>query len=251
MQKLVNLKQNYLKEIDYQSKYIVKRLISGKLVTTNILNFIIELYNTEQETKIFEIKDKFIYSGHQAITSDFEFFISRILYHYSKEAGKDWEISLRKSIQDKKTKKQVQPDILIRKKGKIIAILEIKVKAGYMQCFFSKIREKKDIDKGYNTKELINKIKSQLKKYSKLENCGKDKVFVLLPTFALVSRKTNSEEIFDFKMQFEKNSGLEKSNLIILSNNKDLDLSNPKEERLDPSNDFERFIKKISVKNRR
>lgn len=245
---LIKLKQNYFTEIDNKSKYLAKRLSASKKISKQILEFIIELYDSENESNNNFNKDNYKSSGHQPITSDFEFFISRILYYYSKINKLNWEISLRCSQQDKNTKKQVQPDILIRRKNKIIAILEIKVKAGYMQCVFSKIREKKDIEKGYNTKEIIDKTKSQLKKYSKLESCGKKKIFVLLPTFALVSRKNNAETADNFRSQFAKNTRLNKDNLIILSKNKDLDLSKSNG-NLDATGEFERFIKNISARN--
>ena len=89
MQKLLSLKQNYFKEIDNRAKNLAKNLVHSNLkdafVTNEILKFIIELYNSENKSNSNFIKEDFKSSSHQAITSDFEFFISRILYHYSKE----------------------------------------------------------------------------------------------------------------------------------------------------------------------
>lgn len=265
MQKLLSLKQNYFKEIDNRAKNLAKNLVHSNLkdafVTNEILKFIIELYNSENKSNSNFIKEDFKSSGHQAITSDVEFFISRILYHYSKEKKFDWEINLRCQKKDYKQNKQIAPDILItNKKGKIVAIIEIKVRAGYMQCFFSKIRadkEKKILSQNkqskYNPKEVIKKYHDQLKKYSQMDSRGKEKTFVLLPTFILVSRKDNKESIKDFKKEFEKNSKLSKNNLIVLSGDKDLDLAKIKETNyingkleLHPTNEFERFIKNIS-----
>lgn len=267
MQELIDFKQNYLKEIDNRAKRLARNLSHSKQktnsVTNDILKFIIELYDSENNANNYFNKEDYKSSGHQAITSDFEFFISRILYHYSKEEGLDWEINLRCQKKDQNQGKQIAPDILITdNKGKIVAIIEIKVKAGYMQCFFSKIRADKERyilsqnkQSKYNPEEVINKYYNQLKKYYQMSGASKKKTFVLLPTFILVSRKDNKEGIKDFKKQFQKNSTLNKDNLIILSNNKDLDLSKIKEENynkgkleLNPTDEFEKFIKNISKK---
>jgi len=82
-----------------------------------------------------------------------------------------------------------------------------------------------------------------LKKYYETYNIKPKQVFVLLPSLKLVHRKKSTQQIKDYEIQFRKNSGLPRKNLILLSNNPLLNLSsNPSRNKYQPTNNFEKFI---------
>lgn len=210
-----------------------------------LLDYISELYDSVKVEKNFTNK-KFESAYHAPVTSDLEFLIARILYHYSKIKNLDWKIYLRRQ------KKKTAPDIRIDKNNKTIAIVEIKARAGWIQPFFSKEREKKDIRKlkkgtsKFDPKDLIKKQKSQLSKYIKTFKINKEQIFMLLPTLSGVHRKTSNRKFSDYEKDFVRNSGLKKENFILLSKNLILDLD-PECKRKDyqPTDRFEKFIKKL------
>lgn len=145
---------------------------------------------------------------------------------------------------NKKSGKLVVPDIKIEKNEKIVAIIEIKAKAGWMQSFFFKeIKSRKN-------KESIEKNRDQLLKYANIKGSSRNKVFVFLPTFIHVSRRRHELGVQQYRNGFAKNSTLRKSNLITLSSNPFLNLADLNEDKknnqFNPTDDFEEFIKALS-----
>lgn len=138
----------------------------------------------------------------------------------------------------------ITPDIKIEKSGKIIAIMEIKAKAGWIQPFFSDKRAQRDREQGKDPDKLISKARNQLLKYSEI--CNKRRIFVILPTFAHVSRIKYGNSSEDYRKTFARNSTLSKNNLIILSRNTKLNLSeNNTLGAYEPTEDFENLMKKL------
>jgi hypothetical protein len=71
-------------------------------------------------------------------------------------------------------------------------------------------------------------------------------VFLLLPTLALVHRKKSSKTVDEYKAHFEQISGLSKENLVLLSNNAELDLSYGRGDLdLQPTDAFERMLQRL------
>lgn len=255
---LIQLKKNYNNYLDKRAKNIAKLLKENKKVSELLLDYISDLYDCANTEKDFS-NSKFQSAYHQPITADLEFLLARIFYHYSIFKKLNWVISLRKQKKNIQTGKLVAPDIKIEKDNKIVAIIEVKAKAGWMQTFFSKQRELKDKKMGRKPEKKIQEAKEQLLKYSCLDDCNKSKVFVFLPTFIHVSRKKYKDTIENYRKTFAKNSTLNKNNLIILSKNISLNLSssNPKKDEkskkdgkpnkdYEPTNDFENFIKLLT-----
>lgn len=231
--------------LDDSAKNIAISFTNNLKISEVILNQIINLYGKAKIEQHFK-DDFFDSSYHAPITGDFEFFISRILYNLSKVKNKSWKILLRKQ------EKKYAPDIRIVRDGKTLFIVEIKAKAGWIQCFFSPDRYENDLNRfntgrkpDFNPDDLNERVRKQFNNYHDAYNLPKNNIFLLLPTFALVHRKkykTDLEQYYDF---FEKQSGLPKNNLILLSSNLDLDLSNPKDKILSPTDDFDNFLNYI------
>lgn len=242
---MYNSKVSFYNKIDEVSINISKLLIDKKLVSKEILLNIIDIYKSAKIEKNYE-NENFLTAYHSPITGDFEFFISRILYNYSLLLNLNWKIYLRKQ------KGKTVPDIRIEKNDKTIAIIEIKAKAGWIQPVFSIDRFNKDLSNfengisNYNPQNSINDFRSQINKYAETYEIDKSKIYILLPTLKLVHRENYRKEIEDYENYFEKTSDLSKDNFILLSNNKDLDLSNPKNNELLASNKFENMILKLS-----
>jgi hypothetical protein len=222
--------------------------LEGKYsITEEILKAIITLYDSAKIEQYFKEDDLFDSAYHTPITGEFEFFIARILYHLSNVKKCNWKILLRK--QENKT----APDIRLLKNNKTIAVIEIKAKAGWMQCFFSPERLDSDIKRfeshksKLNPLDLIENQKNQLKKYYETFEITNRDVFLLLPTFALVHRKKYTTELTGYYDYFEHNSGLPKENFILLSENLHLNLSkpNPNGEGLMPTSNFENLLTKL------
>jgi len=241
-------KNKFYKILDNIAKKIASDISKNKKVTQKLLIAISDLYDSANSEKKFG-DDFFRVAYHNPVTSEFEFLIARILYHYGKKFN--WKIYLRNQSKGKDGKLHV-PDIRIEKNGKNIAIIEIKVKAGWIQYFFSKERVKKDL-KRYkegsltkHPKEMIKESRKQLKKYSKNFNVSYSKVFVLLPTLKLVHRKKSQRLLVDYKKDFSKHAKLPEENLIMLSENLNLDLEeNNKTEEYKPTNEFEKFVRSL------
>jgi len=245
MKKLIQLKKGYYNYLDRKARHLAFNLSKGQEVTKLLLDYISELYDSAKSEKDF-INDKFESAYHNPITSDLEFLIVRTLYHYSNIKNLNWKVCLRKQ------KGKTAPDIRVDKNNKTIAIIEIKARAGWIQPFFSQEREKKDTKKlkegtgKYDPKDLIKNQKYQLSKYVKTFKIKKDQIFLLLPTLSGVHRKISNRKLSDYENDFAKNSGLSKDNLILLSKNLLLNLSpDCKRKNYQPTDKFERFIKKI------
>ena len=249
---LFTIKENYYQKLNSIAKDLASKLIENKDITEKILLIINELYNSVNLEKSFN-NENFRSAYHNPITSELEFFVARILFHYSNQNSLKWKIFLRCQSKGKDGKMHV-PDIRIEKNYKTITIVEIKAKAGWIQPFFSKEKTLKDYKKfkegksDYNPYKHITQIKDRLKNYAYNFDMDYNKFFVLLPSLILVSRKNDSMKIADYKNDFSKNSELSTSNLILLSYNQSLDLSfkSIKKEELMPSCEFEDFIKKIN-----
>ena len=247
VQKLVQLKKDYYEYLDRKAKYVADKLSKSQPVTNLILDYTKELYNSAKiEIDNFNNK-KFESAYHNPISSELEFLIARILYHYSNSNKLNWKIYLRRQIN------KATPGIGIESNIKTLAIIEIKAKAGWIQPLFSKKRYQKDKKKlkegrsSFNPEELINKTKTRLKKYCQTYNIEPKQIFVILPSLERVHRKTLTEKLEDYEKWFAKSSELPKENFILLSKNLNLDLSsNPKRKEYKPTKRFERLISLLS-----
>lgn len=243
--KLINLKKQYFNYLDRKARHIARKLTKKQKVTKLLLDYISELYDSANTEKDFS-NDNFQSAYHQPITSELEFLLARIFYHFSNMQKLGWSIRLRKQKKSDRIGKLVAPDIQIEKKGKVIAVIEIKAKAGWMQTFFSDKRALSDKEKGRDPEKIIKKARDQLMKYSCIDGCNKNKIFVFLPTFAHVDRKKYNDTVENYRKTFANNSTLNKENLIVLSRNASLNLSATNERKTYlPTEDFERFIKNI------
>lgn len=243
--KLSELKKMYYAQLDRKARYIARRMSEGKSVGRLLLLSIEELYLSAHTQESFD-QDAFRVRYHNPISSELEFLIARILHHYSNFEKLQWAIYVR--CQKGKT----APDIRIDYNGKTLAIVEIKAKAGWIQPFFSSERAGKDMAKlkegksSFNPDDLIKRVSAQFKKYYETYNVTPEQIFVLLPSLALVHRKRSKRILDDYEKDFARNSGLPKSNLILLSNNLLLDLSPIKEgKKYEPTGHFERLIQSL------
>jgi len=91
---------------------------------------------------------KFESAYHNAISSDCEFLISRVLYYFAHFKKLDWKIYLRRQF------KGTAPDIRTESGNKTIVIIEIKSKAGWIQSIFSKERYRKQKKDTRTTKSM-------------------------------------------------------------------------------------------------
>ncbi|MGA2522804.1 MAG: hypothetical protein ABSF65_01475 [Candidatus Bathyarchaeia archaeon] len=244
-QKLSELKSNYYAYLDRKARHIACRLSEGKAVGKLLLLSIEELYSSAHTQRSFD-QDNFRVRYHNPISSELEFVIARVMLHYSRFQNLHWSIYLR--CQQGKT----APDIRIAYGGKTLAILEIKAKAGWIQAFFSSERANKDLAKlkegksNFDPEALIQRVSMQFKKYYETYNISPEQVFVLLPSLALVHRKSSSRILDDYVNDFANNSGLPKNNLILLSNNLLLDLSPiRKGKKYEPTGRFGQFIQSL------
>lgn len=244
------IKKKYFDKIDERAKELSIMFSKGYPITEDIIKTIIELYSAAKIEQDYSEGNEFFEAAyHTPVTGDLEFFISRILYHYSQLTNSHWKISLRK--QEGKT----APDIRISKENRTIGVVEIKAKAGWIQPVFSPERYsyfKEKFDKklnSYNPDDAIIKFKEQIDKYRISFDLTPTDVFVFLPTLKLVHRKKSQLTLDDYQSYFEKKSGLDRINWLLLSENFNLDLANPKKnEVLLPTNNFELFIKSLSKK---
>jgi len=244
---MLSYKKLYYDSIDKMAKKIADNFVAGDLVTEDILKFINELYDSAKVEQSF--KTSFFETAyHSPISSELEFYIARIFYHLSELEGKEWTILLRR--QQGKT----APDIRIEKRGKTIAIVEIKAKAGWIQPFFSEQRynvDKERFENGssFDPDALIVKSRKQLTKYSETFDITNNDIFLFLPTLALVHRKKYNTSLEEYRSYFSKTSGFPEENLILLSKNKSLDLSLAIEgKKLSPTSDFEKLLDKLLKK---
>lgn len=245
-QKLAKLKKDCYSYLDRKARYVAGRLSTGKEVTPLLLDYIKVLYDSAKAESNFT-DERFEVAYHPPISSELEFLIARILYHYSNFKKHDWKIFLRRQAIKKGS--QTAPDIRIESRGKTISIIEVKAKAGWIQPFFSSERVKKDLIRlrqgktDFDPRERIKKVSKQLEKYYRTYGMTPRHVFVFLPSLILVHRKKSKRQVEDYEKDFIKNSGLSRDNLILLSNNPSLNLSsNPSRKEYNPTNRLENFI---------
>jgi len=155
-QKLTKLKKDYYNYLDRKARYIAYKLSKSQPATKLILDYIKELY---ESAKVDNLKNnKFESAYHNPISSELEFLIARVLYHYSNFKKTDWKIYLRRQVG------KTAPDIRIESNNKTLAIIEVKAKAGWIQPFFSKERYAKDMKKlrsgesDFDPRDLIKKL---------------------------------------------------------------------------------------------
>ena len=244
---MLSYKKLYYDSIDKMAKKIADNFVAGGSITQEILKFINELYDSAKVEQSFK-SSSFETAYHAPISSELEFYIARIFYHLSELERKKWKILLRR--QQGKT----APDIRIEKGGKTIAIVEIKAKAGWIQPFFSEQRyniDKERFENGssFDPDALIVKSREQLTKYFQVFAITNDDIFLFLPTLALVHRKKYNTTLEEYRNYFSQTSGFPKENLILLSENKSLDLSLAIEgKELSPTRDFEKLLDKLLKK---
>lgn len=244
---MLSYKKLYYDSIDKMAKKIADNFVAGGSITQEILKFINELYDSAKVEQSFK-SSSFETAYHAPISSELEFYIARIFYHLSELERKEWKILLRR--QQGKT----APDIRIEKGGKTIAIVEIKAKAGWIQPFFSEQRynvDKERFENGssFDPDALIVKSREQLTKYFQVFAITNDDIFLFLPTLALVHRKKYNTTLEEYRNYFSQTSGFPKENLILLSENKSLDLSLAIEgKKLSPTRDFEKLLDKLLKK---
>ena len=130
---MLSKKLDFLNEIDQNAKNLAEEFSKGQSITSDVMKIIISLYESAKVEKEFK-NEHFDSAYHSPITGNFEFFIARILYHYSNVKNLDWKILLRKQ------EKKAAPDIRIVKNNTNIAVIEIKAKAGWIQSVFSEER---------------------------------------------------------------------------------------------------------------
>ncbi|MFA6151012.1 MAG: hypothetical protein WC716_06820 [Chitinophagaceae bacterium] len=234
---------SYLIKIDDFSKLLATEYISGERITERILTTIVTLYECAKVERYFE-DAHFETAYHSPITGELEFFIARILFHYSTLKNKEWKVYLRR--QENRT----APDIRLSKNEKTFAIIEVKAKAGWIQQFLSPVRFQVDLEKYnsgasiFNPNDLINTSKNQLHKYSENFGIETDCIFFLLPTLKLVHRKKYSTSLAQYYEYFASTSGLPRENFILLSNNVNLDLSG-RDRDFNPTENFENLISQL------
>lgn len=224
---------------------IAERLTNNKPVSKEILRVVNELYKS---SKLNSFEDSnFDSAYHNPITSDFEFYLSRIFYHLSEMNGLGWSVHLRRQ------KNKCAPDIRVDKDGKPLFIIEVKVKAGWMQEVFSDERYNKDLEKykagkiKLNPAERRGKARNQLSKYEEKLNVPIERVFVLLASLENVHRKKYVNANVDtYKQTFIRNTGLPEENIVVLTSTLDKDLSKiASVDEVEASNDFEKIVQKI------
>lgn len=242
-------KKSFYERIDLKANKIAQKFTDGEKITYKILEEIIDIYDSAKVEQDFT-DDFFETAYHSPISGDLEFFIARILYHFSKLNEQGWKILLRRQ------EKNTAPDIRLLKENKTFAIIEVKAKAGWIQPFLSPERIQKDKEKllrgesDFDPEILIAKTRSQLNKYYETFNIRHNDVFLFLPTLALVHRVKYSTELSGYYDYFSSTSGLPKENLILLSLNKRLDLDklDKKTSDLQPTDHFEKLIDRLTNK---
>lgn len=213
---------NYYAKVDRMANQHAELFMSTNKISSEIVNMIIELYNDVKIEK--QYNSSFFESAYQmSITPLFEFYLARFLFHTSLRGNYGWKIFLRRQIG------KSAPDLRIEKDGRTIGIIEVKIKGGWIQAFFSEERFNNDKTRlalgksKYNPQELINNQNNQLQKYK--EAFHDPLVFMLLPTFNMVHRKYYSANYQSYKDNFTKNTGKDKRYLVVMSRNLRLNLA--------------------------
>ena len=230
--KLRVLQKSYYDYLDRKARNLAK-IHSTKL----LLVYIHELYTCTNIESDFR-NDNFETAYHHPVTSDLEFLIARTVYHYLKrsKSKSDWKVYLRRQVDG------VAPDVRISKNDKTMAIIEIKAKVGWIQPVFSKRAVERDPK---NAKVTIKSFKEQLEKYQEKFKIKKNQIFVLIPSLKEAHRAEGI--LSEYVSNFVNNSGLDKNNLMLLSENLKLDLDKKgiPNTSYKPTKHFEDFIKSL------
>jgi hypothetical protein len=234
-----------LDELDEGAKKLAVRPVEGTVFTDAILRTTAQLYRLAQSETRF--KDAFFESAyHSPITGDLEFFLARVLYWYSSEKSLRWKILLRRQV------KRVVPDIRIEIDGSTTAIIEVKAKVGFQQCCYSKERFEYDLERfnsgksKSNPAEQIERVRGQFQKYQQTFNLPFERVYLFLPTLAMVHREKYSTTLNQYYKYISTTTGLPQKNLIILSKALRLNLAKKLPNELMPTGNFERMLLKLS-----
>jgi hypothetical protein len=246
MMTIQDIFKEYYLTIDFKSQDIADLASNNQDISEIILKFINEIYQSVNAEKSFH-DDHFDSAYHLITTPLVEFFIARIIYHYSKKNNLNWMINLRR--QEQKT----APDIRIYKKlndnEKTLAIIEIKTKISWMQACFSEYRAKADEKKRQEDQsraDSIDDFQKQLQKYSDIYDTPKEHIFVLIPSLYGAYKPRINNNIEEYKTQFYRVTNLKKENLILLSNNPRLNLEVYDNIEMQPTNNFESMLKIIA-----
>jgi len=244
--KLAGLRKQYYSCLDGKASYMASQLTHDKQITKLMLDCIKEMYEAAKSEGLPEIGDPYFESAyHPPISSDLEFLIARILYHYSRQQNLGWKILLRRQVE------KTAPDIRVELGDRTLAIVEVKAKAGWIQYIFSDDRYNSDMKKyregkGQDPEISVKRFREQCSKYCSTFGLAKDQVFILLPSLILVHRKRSSHNAQYYEKTFLRNSGLSKHSFILLSRNLLLDLSsNPTRNEYRPTDRFERFVDRL------
>lgn len=234
---------DFYAKIDQKASQHAELFMNMNKITTEIVNMIIELYNDVKIEKQYD--SSFFESAYQmSITPLFEFYLARFLFHTSLRRKYGWKIFLRRQIG------KCAPDLRIEKDGRTIGIIEVKIKGGWIQSFFSEERFKNDktrLAQGkskYDPQETINSQNIQLQKYK--EAFHDPLVFMLLPTFNMVHRKHYSANYQSYKDNFTRNTGKDGRFLVVMSRNLRLNLAEViSDSDMMITNEFENMMNEI------
>lgn len=242
-----------LEAIDSNALQIATTYTNNKPVSELLLSSIKNLYDSAKIEREFYVEGRFEVAYHAPITSELEFFIARILFHFSEIKKLHWKIYLRRQ------KRKTAPDIRIEINDKTIAIIEVKAKGGWIQPFLSDDRYDNEIkkfvegvsDPNKHPDLIRKKVRNQLDNYRKAFKLPGKNIFFVLPTLALVNRKHYNRTYEDYRNMFKRNSGLPKSNYILLSQSLVLDLSYKRKRKnidiqMEPTECFEYMLKTLS-----
>lgn len=244
MSKVISLKYSYFNALDAQSRYLARSLDRNRRITRGLLKYTQQLYQASKPDRFRD--NQFEMAYHNPITSDFEFLLARLLYHYSSLKKLRWKVLLRRQVG------KTAPDIRIENdSGRTLAIIEIKVKGGWIQPFLSKERFKKDMrrlrtkESKIDPRQLIRTMRRQLSKYGREFNLSRRHVFFLIPSLVMVHRKKSALSLKDYCNEFATNSGLPPRNLILLSSNMSLDLGGSGVHAYQPTDNLEGFVQEL------
>ena len=215
----------YYKNLDEEARNIAGLAYPEMNISEKILESIHDIYHSVNHEKKFN-NDNFESAYHLAITPFLEFFIARILYHFSENSKLNWKICLRRQF------KKTSPDIRILLNKKTIAIIEIKANPRWMQACFSEERaydDRQKILKDGEGKDSIKKLKDQVEKYKNIYGIEQNQIFFFIPTLIGVDRIKYSKTIEDYRLWFSENIPVNPENLILLSDNPRLDLEKENE----------------------
>jgi len=88
---IIQARKSYINAVDAKAKEIAEKRHNKKSITNDILNFIKELYSAAKiEIENQQELPNFSQAYHNPITSDLEFFIARIIFHYGILYGANW-----------------------------------------------------------------------------------------------------------------------------------------------------------------